>query len=266
MKNKILIGITTSKRSVDVNFLSKQEITYISNSIIELFQSHENVIPVILSHDTHNHHTDEICSILDGLLLSSGEDIDPSFYKTSNQINYDDKVNNIGKAYHRPKSLEPNQKRDQFEINLYHAAKKRNIPILGICRGMQLINVAEGGTLHQENPESHISHFIEKDGWIHYHNIEIDKNSKTYSILSTENIPISSIHHQSINNLGKELKATATAPDGTIEIIEHPDKEFIIGIQGHMEKILSNFPIYKKVIDEFLHAATRRSALCPSEK
>jgi putative glutamine amidotransferase len=260
MKKKVLIGITTSKRAVDVNFLQKQDITYISNSIIELFQSHDNVIPIILSPDTHPHLIEEVCTILDGLLLSSGEDVDPSFYKSAPMIKYDEKISGTGQPFHRPKMLEPNPKRDKFEIDLYHEAKKKNIPILGICRGMQLINVAEGGTLHQENPQSNISHFIEKDGWIHYHNIKIEKESKLFSLLKTDNSSVSSIHHQSICQLASTLKASAKADDGTIEIIEHAHKDFILGIQGHIEK-MANYPIYKKLIDAFIQNASRSAIL-----
>lgn len=264
MKKQTLIGITTSKRAVDVNLLSKQEIIYISNAMLELFATHENVVPIILSPDTHPQHADEICSILDGLLLSSGEDVDPSFYNNIELIKYDEKVSGVGKKYHRPTLLEPNIKRDKFEIDLYNAAKAKNIPVLGICRGMQIINVAEGGTLHQEHPDSDISHFMEKDGWINYHNIEIEQDSQIFSILNTLNHTVSSIHHQSVNQLADSLRSSAKADDGTIEIIEHLHEEFIIGIQGHIEKTMKNFPIYKNIINAFVKTASREKILCPN--
>jgi putative glutamine amidotransferase len=257
MKKKLIIGITANKKTVSVNFSAKQDVTYIADTFLDLFKSYDNIIPIIISQENVEH-VEEICGILDGLIISSGEDVDPSFYKALNLIKYDDNVKDLGSHYHRSKLMAPNKKRDQFEISLYKAAKEKNIPILGICRGMQLINVAEGGTLYQELPASHISHFIEKDGWIHYHNIELDKDSKVYEIFKISTYTISSIHHQGVDKLGNNLVASARAEDGLIEIIEHMEKDFIVGFQGHIEHMF-NFPLYRKVIDVFVEKAMERS-------
>jgi putative glutamine amidotransferase len=248
----VFIGITANKKSVSVNFSTKQDVTYISDAFLGLFKKYDNVIPIIIS-DENLEHVKEICEILDGLVISSGEDVDPSFYKAFNLIKYDN-VTDLGSSYHRPKLLAPNKKRDQFELELYRVAKEKNIPILGICKGMQLMNVAEGGTLYQELPSTKISHFIEKDGWIHYHDIEIEKKSKLYEIFNTSRYTISSIHHQGIEKLGDNFIASATAEDGLVEIIEHKERDFIVGFQGHIEK-MDNFPLYKKVIDVFVEKA-----------
>ena len=257
MNKKLIIGITANKKTVSVNFSAQQEITYIADVFLDLFKSYDNIIPIIISQENVEH-VEEICSILDGLIISSGEDVDPSFYKALNLVKYDENVKDLGSHYHRSKLMAPNKKRDQFEIALYKAAKEKNIPILGICRGMQLINVAEGGTLYQELPASHISHFIEKDGWIHYHNIELDKDSKVYEIFKTSTYTIASIHHQGVDKLGNNLVASARAEDGLIEIIEHKEKDFIVGFQGHIEQMF-NFPIYRKVIDVFVEKAMERN-------
>lgn len=258
MKKKLFIGITTSKRTVKVNFL-KQDITYINDSFIDLLKSYDNIIPIILSPDTDPEHAKDIIQRLDGLILSSGEDIDPSLYNAKNEINYHENIEGAGTHYNRPISFAPNKQRDQFEINLYHAAKKNNIPILGICRGMQLINIAEGGTLHQELPETEFEHFLGKDGWIHYHNVTIERDTKLFDLFRIDSYPVSSIHHQAVDKLGENLIVSGKAEDGIVEIIEHLEHEFVVGVQGHIEKIIANFPLYNKLIEAFVHHANERS-------
>ncbi len=257
MKNKLLIGITTSKREVNVNF-SKQEIFYISKAFNDLLKDFDHVIPVFLSSDTDANHSKEIIEKLDGLILSSGEDIDPSIYNAKNLINYDENIKDAGFAHNRPMLCAPNKRRDLFEISLYKAAKEKNIPVLGICRGMQIINVAEGGTLHQEIPTTDISHFIEKDAWIHYHPISVKSDTKLFDIFKTNTYSVSSDHHQAVDKLGENLVASALADDGIIEIVEHEDHNFIMGLQGHIEKITNNFPLYNKVIEAFIEEAHER--------
>lgn len=254
-KDQIIIGITANQKKVGVNFSTKQQVSYIAQAFLDLFKDYDSVVTIILPSDLDPSQAETVCGMLDGLILSSGEDLHPSTYHAPELIHYDDRVNGLGSPYHRPKLLEPNLRRDLFELELYRVAKQKNIPILGICRGMQLINVAEEGKLYQEIPTSSILHFVEEDGWIHYHEVEIEQESLVGSILELDRYPISSIHHQGIEVLGKNLKISARANDGLIEIIEHKEKEFIVGVQGHIEKITTNFPFYKKLIDAFVKSA-----------
>jgi putative glutamine amidotransferase len=252
MKKKIFLGITGNIRTISVNFSSNQEVTYIAKGYLDLIKDYENVIPIILTPDIDPKHAKDLCNTLDGIIFPGGEDIDPSSYGSENEIHYDAQIKDTGKPFHRPNISKPNKKRDLFEIELYKTAKEKDIPILGICRGMQLINVAEGGTLFQELPKSDIDHFIGNDGWIPYHDLFLEKDTKIHDIFKTDKYTISSIHHQAVNKLGNNLLASGTAKDGIIEIIEHPKHNFIIGVQGHMEKLVRNFPLYAEMVSKFI--------------
>lgn len=178
--------------------------------------------------------------MIDGLYFVGGYDISPLEYN-------ENPLPQLGLV---------SPKRDQFEINLFKAAIKRNIPILGICRGSQLINVALGGTLYQDiytQRKNVIEHsFKETDGSDTYHKIEVLKNSKLYDIFKTTEIFTNSIHHQSIKDLAKKLKVTAYSSDGIIEGYEATDMTFCLGVQWHPELMLKEYDqfngIYKKLI------------------
>jgi putative glutamine amidotransferase len=117
---------------------------------------------------------------------------------------------------------------------------------------MQLINVAEGGTLFEELAESSISHYIDPDGWINYHSISIVPNTLSSKLLGVNSYFVSSIHHQGVEKIGNNLKISAFAEDGVIEIIEHEDEaRFIIGFQGHVEKIRKNQSAYDSIFKAF---------------
>ena len=255
MKKKIIIGITASKRKITSVTSSKQDVTYIPQAFIDLFKEHKNIIPIILYPDMDKDHAKEICAMLDGLILSSGEDVHPSNYNSESFVTYHENNKGFGTKFKRPETFSPNIKRDHFEIELYHAAKEKNIPILGICRGMQVINVAEKGTLFQEIPETKMTHFLEEDGWIHHHEIDIEPDCLTFDIFKKSNYSVSSIHHQAVDKVGNNLKVVGKSPDGITEIIEHNVHDFIIGFQGHIEKITNNFPLYQKIIHAFVERA-----------
>lgn len=186
--------------------------------------------PVIIPYKNNIEDLEPLLNMIDGLLLIGGEDISTSCYS---------------------KKKKKGNPRDEIEIYLYHFFKDRNKPILGICRGLQLINVAEGGTLKNiEN--SSINHFIGTDGWAYHHNIIIEKDTKLYRILKEKQYAVSSVHHQQIDKLGKELIISGKSEDGIIESIENPSYPFIIGFQGHIEKCIDNFCKYKEVINQFI--------------
>jgi len=209
-------------------------------------------IPLLIPQIDNNDLLSEVIDKLDGLLLIGGQDISPSFYGQDCKVIYSSK--NIGEPYLRNEILKPNQNRDQKEISLYKLAKSKQIPILGICRGMQLINVAEGGTLHQEIDMKKINHFVESDGWINYHSIEIVKESYIHKLLGCTDYFTSSVHHQAIDSLGDNLCISAIAQDGLIELIESKNEsQFIIGIQGHPEQTRKNLNKYESIFKEFIN-------------
>jgi len=170
----------------------------------------------------------EVVGRLDGLVLSGGGDIDPARYG----------------AERDPNSGPASAERDGAELELLHAALARRLPVLGICRGLQVMNVALGGTLHQHLPDlvGHDGHGPEA-GAHGAHEVSIAPGSRLASILGrtdlTDHLPVvvPTHHHQAIDRLGTGLAATAWATDGTIEAVEldPAGQPFAIAVQWHPE-------------------------------
>lgn len=162
--------------------------------------------------------------IIDGLILSGGEDVTPELYGED--------------ARHTIRVTYP--KRDKAEVALTKKVLEKGKPILGICRGLQLINVMFGGTLYQdlsENKEMFIKHIQETPSNHPIHTVGIDEHSYMSSFLKEE-IFVNSYHHQAIRELGQGLRISATSSDGVIEAIESIDpKTNIIAIQWHPENL-----------------------------
>lgn len=165
-----------------------------------------------------------------GILLTGGGDLSEKYLNEKLHI----KANSI------------NEKRDEFEINLVKKAYEKNIPIIGICRGAQIINVALGGTILQ-----HIEGHIQKeDRQIETHKVKILKNSNLYQVLQKEEISVNSIHHQVIKNVPTSLKVSGYSEDNYIEAIEDCKKEkFVLGLQWHPEALMNKDS--KKIFETF---------------
>ncbi|MGI5922045.1 MAG: gamma-glutamyl-gamma-aminobutyrate hydrolase family protein [Syntrophomonadaceae bacterium] len=157
-------------------------------------------------------------SICQGLVISGGGDIDPHYWGESPAIGLGD--------------ISP--LRDSFELAL--AAKVRAVkrPVLGICRGCQVLNVAAGGSVIQDIV-SPISHMQNAPRWYPFHDIVIDKYSCLAAIVGSQAIRVNSFHHQAVGQPGSGIRITACALDGTIEAIEDGDHPFYIGVQWHPE-------------------------------
>jgi putative glutamine amidotransferase len=254
----VTIGISSYSKKVATNFATSQNITYVPTDYITLLKD-DNVIPFLLSPHIPLNHLDEVCTKIDGLFLTGGEDVDPSLYNESWQVQYIENLSSIGSPFQRPFLLKPNPMRDKFEIALYLSAKKKGIPIFGNCRGMQIINVAEGGSLFQEIPEPSLEHLIGGDGWIHYHEVCIEPTSTWGRLLQKSSYTTSSCHHQSIKQVAPSLRSVGQSSDGIIEMLEHQESDrFILGMQGHIEKMTINFGQYQNVMNEFITAAHRK--------
>jgi putative glutamine amidotransferase len=158
---------------------------------------------------------------LDGLVLSGGGDIDPQRY---------------GAARH-PSCGAVSPERDQAEIDLCLAALATGLPLLGICRGLQVINVALGGTLHQHLPETvgHDGHSPERSGY-GTHKVTVASGTRLASVLGTSETAVRTHHHQAVDRLGNGLIATAWTDDGVIEAAEFAQAgSFMIAVQWHPE-------------------------------
>lgn len=161
----------------------------------------------------------EVVSKIDGLLLSGGEDIHPRYY---------------GEEPQYPMTLSPDL-RTEFETSLLKESMEKSIPVLGICHGMQLINVVLGGSLYQDLPlqKSDVMEHRLKDK---RHLVDVDGDSLLYRIFGIGEIDVTSTHHQAVKEIGKGLESCATARDGVVEAFEKPDYPFLMAVQWHPEK------------------------------
>lgn len=167
-----------------------------------------------------DHGVDETLDAIDALVLAGGNDIDPAAY---------------GAAAH-VETQDPQPERDRAEMRLVTAALERDLPVLAICRGMQVLNVARGGSLVQHLPETtaHNGH-REVIGEFSEHPVEIAPDSLLERILGPR-APVKSHHHQAAAAIGDGLAPVAWADDGTIEAIEDPSLAFALGVQWHPEE------------------------------
>jgi putative glutamine amidotransferase len=165
---------------------------------------------------------------LDGICLSGGPDLDPEAYG----------------ARERHAELGPTEPSlDAFELTLARAAIERGMPVLGICRGSQALNVACGGTLHQHLP----GHRQTEPGTETTHTVEILPRTRLAGLLGPGTIDVNSFHHQAVDRLGDGLRVAARAADGTVEAIERP-RSFAIGVQWHAEA-LTDGRLFEALVD-----------------
>jgi len=179
----------------------------------------------------------------DGLVLSGGIDVHPKFYG--------------GKPGYPGEPEEFNEKRDEFEIAAFHSAENNDIPILGICRGMQLINVIHKGTLIQSLGFEDLNK-IHKGEPDKSHAVNVEPGTILYDVLGSKEVEINSAHHQAIDKLGEGLMINARSNEGIVEGIERRDKSgkpFLLGVQWHPERMfrfqLENSPASKAIRERF---------------
>lgn len=129
---------------------------------------------------------------------------------------------------------------DEFELELVRAADRRGLPVLAICRGLQVLNVARGGTLHQHLPdlESELAHRQPEPGHHTTHWIRLTGPSRLAGILQRRRTKVNSFHHQAVDRLGANLAVTSHASDGTIESLEATDRRFVLAVQWHAECLI----------------------------
>ena len=159
---------------------------------------------------------------VDGICLSGGPDIHPDAY---------------GAAPH-PELGPTEPPLDAFELALARAADERDMPILAICRGAQLFNVARGGTLHQHLPDvvgDDVPHRQPGTPGEPVHDVTVAAGSRLAAILGRRHAHVNSFHHQAVDVLGERLEVTARAADGTVEAFEAVDRSFVVGVQWHAE-------------------------------
>jgi putative glutamine amidotransferase len=162
---------------------------------------------------------------LAGVCLSGGPDLHPDAYGAPPHLHLGD--------------TEPEL--DAFELGLARAADEAGVPVLGICRGAQAMNVARGGTLHQHLPDvapGGAAHRQSEAGRICTHNVKIRHGSRLRGIIGSATVGVNSFHHQAVQRLGTGLQVSARAPDGVVEAIEDPSRPLFLGVQWHAEALV----------------------------
>ncbi|MCF7957091.1 MAG: gamma-glutamyl-gamma-aminobutyrate hydrolase family protein [Phycisphaerae bacterium] len=187
---------------------------------------------------------------LDGVLFTGGLDLDP--------VLWDEPLHDKTELVH--------PRRQKYDFDLYKAVTARHLPIMGICLGLQMINIYHHGSLYQHLPQS--PGLVDHGREHHHtsHSLTLAPESRLYTWLGEKNISVMSGHHQGVCRLGEGLLAAGIADDGVIEAIERPEYPFLIAVQWHPEKDPEN-PVTRAITENFLNAAAsytlRKSSLTP---
>ena len=179
---------------------------------------------------------------LDGLVLAGGTDINPARYGQTPA----------------PETDAPDDQRDEVETRLLREALAQDVPVLAICRGMQLFNVVHGGTLIQHLPSGGPHQLKQPDGIAH--NVRITPGTRLAATVGETEYGVNSRHHQAVDQLGDGLIVSAIAADGVIEAIEKPDAAFAVAVQWHPEDRVMASPAGRNIFEAFAQCSARTPA------
>lgn len=232
---KPIIGITTFHE-----VKSQKSISSVSNHYVTAIEKVGGV-PILIPISENMEDVKEYLRIIDGIIFTGGECVSPIKFGE----NPSERISNVSDL------------RDDFELELFREAYKIDMPILGVCRGTQLINIALGGNLYQDifSQKSICYGHMPREIQVYnlFHLINIKENSKLFDIFKTTELGVNSFHHQAIKDLGKDLKVIALSKDGIIEGIESLSRKFLIGVQWHPEDLTIKhdefLKLFKALID-----------------
>lgn len=238
-----VIGISGNRMLDTENGFIGRPRSYVSDDYIRSVIS-AGGIPLILPIVSEEAVVRAQAELIDGLILSGGQDIQPHLW---------------GEEPHRDieELLPP---RDDFDMLLIQYMTLLKKPILGICRGEQILNAVHGGTLYQDlshKEECYIKHRQQCSADIATHQIEVYKGSWLYEVLG-ERTWVNSYHHQAVKEVGKGFKVSAVSKDGVIEAIEKIDESWIVGVQWHPEILSGRYPDMQRLFDQFVAEVRER--------
>ena len=184
---------------------------------------------------------EEYCQSFDGFVFTGGQDVGPAWYGQ-------EKLPQCG--YQAPL-------RDRQELLMLRRLRELDKPVLGICRGIQTINVAFGGTLYQDLDTQHPSRVIHRQAKpydLPHHQVTIQRDSQLYALIRQEHLSVNSMHHQAVLEPAPGFSVTARAEDGIVEAIELPGARFLMGIQWHPEHMWQDYPSGRAIWQGFVDA------------
>jgi putative glutamine amidotransferase len=234
-----LIGVSTS-----ITVGASPERAYVNSTYLNAIQQAGGV-PVPLPPQLSGRSWDRLAAGLDGLLLTGGGDIDPALF---------------GEAPH-PTLVEVSPLRDSFEATAARWALERRVPLLCICRGIQVLNVALGGSLYQDvgtEPGTTLTHSQKEPRDHPTHKVKVTPGSRLGEVLGADEVEVNSMHHQAIKRLGRGLTAVAWAPDQIVEGVELPAHPgFVLGVQWHPEELIGHSDAARRLFAALVaHART----------
>ena len=203
---------------------------------------HAGGTPLLIPHVGDLECIDQYLGVLDGLVLSGGGDVDPLLFGQEPH-------RNIGSV---------DRVRDEMELQLTQKALNQDLPILAICRGIQMLNIAAGGTIYQdiaaEMPQPTLCHSQTGAGWYASHTIDLLPETRLLQIIGSPTIRVNSFHHQAVRDVAEDFIITAKAKDNVIEAIESPTHRFALGVQCHPEMMWERHPEALNLFAAFLKA------------
>lgn len=231
-----VIGIVASSIRIKEGITLGSDRTYITTDYIKAVEKAGGT-PLIIPLIDDEESIDKLVELCDGIILSGGDDINPLLYGEEPTV-FQGMITD---------------ERDKVDMMLIDACLKKDKAILGICRGMQMINVYFGGSLYQDLSlfrDCYIGHFQKSHKEIATHTIDIYKDSIIYKSLG-EKVSVNSFHHQCINKVGDEIKVVAKSKDGVVEGIELKHNKRIYGVQWHPEMMINSEEM-KKLFKDFI--------------
>lgn len=225
-----------------------KNMSYVKNGYWEAVQK-AGGIPVLLTlFPEYEDVLDEMLERCDGILATGGPDLDAKYYNEIN-LNFNQEISPI---------------RDSLEMYIIKKAIACNKPVLGICRGAQVINVAFGGSLYQDinsqvKGRDLIKHCQNAPKWYPTHNVFIAAGTKVWNCFNESSIAVNSFHHQAIKDVAPGLIASSQADDGIIESIESLNHKFVVGVQWHPELMWKENPVFLKLFEAFIASASELS-------
>ena len=198
-------------------------------------------LPLMLPLTAEDAALDQLCALCDGFLLTGGHDVSPALYGEQPL----------------PGCGDTSPQRDAMELGVLHRAMAHDKPVLGICRGIQFINAALGGTLWQDLPTqrpSAVCHRQTPPYDAPAHTVAVLPDTPLYRLLKTDTLAVNSYHHQAIRDLAAPLEAMALSPDGLIEAVRHPGQRFLWAVQWHPEFAYRSDPAARAVFRAFVEA------------